>query len=54
MILNYLHADPILNLGMKLGEGTGAVCAYPIIKSAVLMLSEMALFGNTNPIEKYF
>lgn len=54
LILNYLHADPILNLGMKLGEGTGAICAYPIIKSAVLMLSEMALFGNTNPIEKYF
>ena len=39
---------------MKLGEGTGAVTAYPIIKSAVLMMTEMSLFSGENCIEKYF
>lgn len=54
LLLNYLDADPILNLHMKLGEGTGAICAYPIIESAVLMMTEMSLFGDENPIDKYF
>lgn len=54
LLLNYLSAVPVLDLGMKLGEGTGAVVAYPIIKSAVLMMTEMSLFSGENPIEKYF
>lgn len=54
LLLQHLGANPLLNLQMKLGEGTGAICAYPIIKSAVLMMTEMSLFGNDNPIDKYF
>ncbi|MDO5016987.1 MAG: nicotinate-nucleotide--dimethylbenzimidazole phosphoribosyltransferase [Porphyromonas sp.] len=54
LLLDQLDARPILSLGMKLGEGTGAVCAYPIIRSAALMLTEMALFNGENRIEKYF
>lgn len=53
-LLNYLGAKPLLDLGMKLGEGTGAVTAYPIIKSAVLMMTEMSLFNVESSIEKYF
>lgn len=53
IVLESLHAQPILHLGMRLGEGTGAVCSYPIIESAVRMMNEMDLFVET-PIAKYF
>ncbi len=53
LVLDYLNADPILNLGMRLGEGTGALCAYPVIDSAVRMINEMNTFSNAR-ITKYF
>lgn len=43
-MLNYLHVKPILQLDMRLGEGTGAALAIPIIKSACAMINEMASF----------
>lgn len=46
-LLRALHADPILHLGMRLGEGTGAICAFPILDSAVRMLREMATFTTS-------
>jgi nicotinate-nucleotide--dimethylbenzimidazole phosphoribosyltransferase len=52
-ILNYMGVKPILNLGLRLGEGTGAVCAYPIVDSAVRMINEMHSFKQANII-KYF
>lgn len=52
-MLELMHAQPILNLGLRLGEGTGALCAYPIIESAVRMINEMNNFKNAN-INKYF
>lgn len=46
-LLRYLEAQPILKLGLRLGEGTGAVCAFPILDSAARMLREMASFTTS-------
>ena len=52
-MLDFLRAEPILSLGLRLGEGTGALCAFPIVDSAVRMMNEMNNFDNAN-ITKYF
>ncbi len=53
LVLNYLEAKPILSLGLRLGEGTGALCAYPIVDSAVRMINEMNSFKEIQ-VTKYF
>jgi nicotinate-nucleotide--dimethylbenzimidazole phosphoribosyltransferase len=53
LVLDALGANPILNLGLRLGEGSGAICAYPIIQSAVRMINEMDNFQHAS-ITKYF
>ena len=52
-MLDAINAKPLLHLGLRLGEGTGALCAFPIIDSAVRMMNEMNNFDNAQ-ITKYF
>ncbi len=46
VLLEYIGLRPILNLNMRLGEGTGAVLAMPIIESAMCLYREMATFAS--------
>ena len=52
-MLDIVDAKPLLHLGLRLGEGTGALCAFPIVDSAVRMMNEMNNFDNSK-ITKYF
>ena len=53
LLLDAMGAKPLLSLGLRLGEGTGAICAYPIVDSAVRMINEMESFQKAS-ITKYF
>jgi nicotinate-nucleotide--dimethylbenzimidazole phosphoribosyltransferase len=44
LLLDVLHQEPLFDLGMRLGEGSGAALALPIVLSAAAILSEMASF----------
>ncbi len=44
--LNHLGLTPLLDLGMRLGEGTGAALAMPIVEAAAATLSDMATFDE--------
>ncbi|MEO6805936.1 MAG: nicotinate-nucleotide--dimethylbenzimidazole phosphoribosyltransferase [Edaphobacter sp.] len=46
VLLEYIGLKPILSLNMRLGEGTGAVLAMPIIESAMCLYNEMATFAS--------
>lgn len=51
-MLKYLNANSVLSLGMRLGEGTGAVVALPVIKSAVNFLNEMSSMEDAGVSDK--
>lgn len=44
LMLAQLGAQPLLNLGLRLGEGSGAALAWPLLQSACAILREMASF----------
>ncbi|MGB8390784.1 nicotinate-nucleotide--dimethylbenzimidazole phosphoribosyltransferase [Mycobacterium sp.] len=46
LALAALELDPVLDLRMRLGEGTGAAVALPVLRAAVAALSSMATFGE--------
>jgi nicotinate-nucleotide--dimethylbenzimidazole phosphoribosyltransferase len=44
--LEHLGLEPLLDLGLRLGEGTGACLALPIVRAAASVLNSMATFGD--------
>ncbi|CAJ0794487.1 nicotinate-nucleotide--dimethylbenzimidazole phosphoribosyltransferase [Ralstonia holmesii] len=51
-LLEVLDARPLLSLSLRLGEGSGAVLAYPVVVSAVAFLREMATFASAGVSER--
>ena len=47
-MLDFLGAEPLLSLGMRLGEGTGAALGISLIESSVRIYSEMATFSEAS------
>jgi len=50
--LEFLGLEPLLDLGMRLGEGTGACLAVPVVQAAARVLGEMATFDSAGVTDK--
>lgn len=48
----YLGVEPLLQLDLRLGEGTGAALAFPVIRSALALMNEMAGFADAGVSNK--
>ncbi len=51
-VLRHLNADPLVDFGMRLGEGSGAALVIPLMQSAVALHSGMATFGEAGVSEQ--
>ena len=48
LALNHLNKRPLLDLDLRLGEGTGAALAMPLVEAAVRILTEVATFDEAS------
>jgi nicotinate-nucleotide--dimethylbenzimidazole phosphoribosyltransferase len=51
-MLNHLNLNPILDLGMRLGEGTGAALAMGIVDGALRVYKEVMTFEEAGVADK--
>ena len=51
-LLDYLQVKPLLSIGMRLGEGSGAILVLPIIQSATVFMGNMASFDSASVSNK--
>ncbi len=52
-VLDHLGLEPVLDLGLRLGEGSGAALALPVLDSAALILQQMATFDGAGVAAKH-
>ena len=52
LMLEWLGLNPLLDLNLRLGEGSGAVLAFPLIEASARILCEMATFGEAGVSDK--
>jgi nicotinate-nucleotide--dimethylbenzimidazole phosphoribosyltransferase len=53
IVLDQLNLRPVLDLGLRLGEGTGACLALPVVQAAARLLREMATFDQAGVTGKH-
>ncbi|MEY2461484.1 MAG: nicotinate-nucleotide--dimethylbenzimidazole phosphoribosyltransferase [Acidimicrobiaceae bacterium] len=51
-VLEHLELEPLLDLGMRLGEGSGACLALPVLEASARVLAEMATFDSAGVADK--
>lgn len=52
LVMDYIGIEPLLNLNMRLGEGTGAALGISLVEAGCKILSEMATFADAGVSEK--
>lgn len=52
LLIKHLGGEPLLDLGLRLGEASGAALAWPLLESAVRVLNEMASFESAGVSER--
>jgi nicotinate-nucleotide--dimethylbenzimidazole phosphoribosyltransferase len=51
-VLDHLDLEPLLDLGLRLGEGSGACLALPVLEASARLLGEMATFDSAGVTDK--